>query len=51
MLAILDIRSGNRYYEKDIPSCNGYLDHPFKNRRIETEKEMLSLLANTGGWM
>jgi hypothetical protein len=29
--------------------CNGYLDHPFKNRHVETEKEILSLLANTGG--
>jgi hypothetical protein len=29
--------------------CNGYLDHPFKNKPFETEKEILSLLANTGG--
>jgi hypothetical protein len=29
--------------------CNGYVDHPFKNRHSKTEKEMLSLLANIGG--
>jgi hypothetical protein len=29
-------------------SCIGYLDHPFKNKLFETEKEILSLLANTG---
>jgi hypothetical protein len=25
------------------------LDHPFKNKPVETEKQILSLLANTGG--
>jgi hypothetical protein len=30
-------------------ACNGYLDHPFKTRHVETEKELLSLLANRGG--
>jgi len=29
--------------------CTGYLVHPFKNKPFETEKEILSLLANTGG--
>ena len=29
--------------------CIGYLDHPFKNKHVQTEKEILSLLANTGG--
>src|SRR5437667_9083658 len=29
-------------------ACIDYLDHPFKNRPFETEKEILSLLANTG---
>jgi hypothetical protein len=28
--------------------CIGYLEHPFKNKPFETEKELLSLLANTG---
>jgi hypothetical protein len=28
--------------------CIGYLEHPFKNEPFETEKEILSLLANTG---
>jgi hypothetical protein len=30
-------------------TCIGYLEHPFKNKPFETEKELLSLLANTGG--
>jgi hypothetical protein len=30
-------------------ACIGYLEHPFKNKPFETEKELLSLLANTGG--
>jgi hypothetical protein len=29
--------------------CTGYLGHPFKNRHLQTEKDPLSLLANTGG--
>jgi hypothetical protein len=29
--------------------CIGYLDHPFKNKPFETEKDLLRLLANTGG--
>ena len=29
--------------------CTGYLVHPFKTRHIETEKDLLRLLANTGG--
>ena len=24
-------------------SCTGYLEHPFKNKQIETEKDLLSL--------
>ncbi len=28
--------------------CIGYLDHPFKNKPLETEKDLLSLLANPG---
>ena len=27
--------------------CIGYLDHPFKNKPVETEKVNNSLLANT----
>jgi transposase InsO family protein len=30
-------------------TCIGYLDHPFKNKHVEVEKELLPLLANTGG--
>ncbi len=30
-------------------SCSGYLDHPFKNRPLETEKDRHCLLANRGG--
>ena len=33
----------------DLHTCTGYLDHPFKNKPFETEKQILSLLANTGG--
>jgi hypothetical protein len=33
---------------KDKISCTGYLDHPFKNRHCETEKDLHPLLANTG---
>ena len=29
--------------------CTGYLVHPFKNKHAQTEKELHSLLANTGG--
>jgi hypothetical protein len=29
--------------------CTGYLDHPFKNKHVQTEKDRHSLLANTGG--
>jgi hypothetical protein len=29
--------------------CIGYLDHPFKNRPFETEKDRHPLLANRGG--
>jgi len=29
--------------------CNGYLGHPFKNKYFEREKDLLPLLANTGG--
>ena len=29
--------------------CIGYLDHPFKNRTFETEKNRHPLLANRGG--
>jgi hypothetical protein len=32
-----------------IVTCTGYLDHPFKNKHIRTEKDRHSLLANTGG--
>jgi hypothetical protein len=32
-------------------ACNGYLDHPFKNMLLETEKDLLSRLANTAGLM
>ncbi len=31
--------------------CIGYLDHPFKNKHVETEKDLHPLLANTGGWV
>ena len=30
-------------------TCNGYLDHPFKNKPLETEKDLLRRLANTAG--
>jgi DNA-binding SARP family transcriptional activator len=33
----------------DPKGCTGYLDHPFKNKPFEKEKELLFLLANTGG--
>jgi hypothetical protein len=28
--------------------CIGYLDHPFKNKPVETEKDHLRLFANIG---
>jgi hypothetical protein len=31
-----------------IEACTGYLDHPFKNKPFETEKDLLPLLANAG---
>jgi hypothetical protein len=34
-----------------VVSCIGYLDHPFKNKHVETEKDLHPLLANTGGWV
>ena len=30
-------------------ACIGYLDHPFKNKHVEREKDLIPLLANTGG--
>ena len=30
-------------------SCIGYLDHPFKNKHVEREKDLIPLLTNTGG--
>jgi hypothetical protein len=30
-------------------TCIGYLGHPFKNGHVEREKDLLPLLANTGG--
>ena len=30
-------------------TCTGYLDHPFKNKHVQTEKDRHSLLANAGG--
>ena len=38
----VDEQSGQVYY------CTGYLDHPFKNKPFETEKDLLPLLANAG---
>jgi hypothetical protein len=35
--------------ESLVEACIGYLDHPFKNKPFETEKDQLSLLANTAG--
>jgi hypothetical protein len=32
-----------------LERCIGYLGHPFKNNPFETEKDQLSLLANTAG--
>src|SRR5262249_53302658 len=29
-------------------TCTGYLGHPFKNEPFESEKDLLSLLANSG---
>src|SRR5215472_16879467 len=36
---------------KTASHCSGYLGHPFKNKPFETEKDLLPLLANTGGWV
>jgi hypothetical protein len=44
----MDHPFNKRLFDND-DSCIGYLDHPFKNKPFETEKEILSLLANTGG--
>ncbi len=33
---------------KPVASCTGYLDHPFKNKPCEAEKDHLPRLANTG---
>ncbi len=30
-------------------TCIGYLDHPYKNKHLETDKVLLPLLANTDG--
>jgi hypothetical protein len=32
-------------------TCTDYLDHPFKTRPFETEKDLFLLLANTGRWV
>jgi hypothetical protein len=41
---------GYLFYKSGLMmTCIGYLDHPVKNKPFETEKEILSLLANTGG--
>lgn len=37
------------FHHKD--PCTGYLDHPFRNKPFETEKNLLPLLANPVGWM
>jgi metal-dependent amidase/aminoacylase/carboxypeptidase family protein len=34
---------------EEVRTCTGYLDHPFKNKHVQTEKDLHSLLANTGG--
>ena len=31
--------------------CTGYLEHPFKIKHVEAEKDRHCLLANTGGWV
>jgi hypothetical protein len=31
-----------------LTTCTGYLDHPFKTKHVQTEKDLHSLLANTG---
>ena len=32
------------------PGCIGYLDHPFKNKPFETEKDLLPCLQTQEGW-
>jgi len=51
LAGLVDTLSGPGPFTIFVPSdaCIGYLDHPFKNKPIKTEKEILSLLANTGG--
>ncbi len=34
--------------EPNRSTCNGYLDHPFKNKHLETDQVLPPLLANTG---
>ena len=34
-----------------VLACTGYLGDPFKNKHLETDKVLLPLLANTGGWV
>jgi hypothetical protein len=40
---------GKGLRERYLASRLSYLDHPFKNKPFAKEKELLSLLANTGG--
>jgi hypothetical protein len=39
---------GCRMLFRQFSTCIGYLDHPFKNKPIETEKDRLRSFANTG---
>ena len=35
-------------FRTPVTSCTGYLEHPFKTRHVEAEKDLHSQLANTG---
>ena len=35
-------------FRTPVTSCTGYLEHPFKTRHVEAEKDLLPLFANTG---
>jgi len=37
-------------FDKSPPPCIGYLDHPFKNKPFETEKDLLPCLQTQEGW-
>lgn len=49
LLGDLGLVAGRVSSEAGGVPCTGYLDHPYKNKHLETDKVLLPLLANTDG--